>query len=42
MKTKLLAVPAAVTFIANVVQANEISFAHGANPSNPRSIAAEK
>ena len=42
MKTKLMAVLAATTMIAGVVQADEIIFAHGANPGNPRFVAAEK
>lgn len=42
MKTKLLAVLAATTMIAGTVQADEVIFAHGANPGNPRYVAAEK
>ena len=42
MKTKLMAVLAATTMIAGAVQADEIIFAHGANPGNPRFVAAEK
>jgi len=42
MKTKLMAVLAATTMIAGAVQADEIIFAHGANPGNPRYVAAEK
>ena len=42
MKTKLMAVLAATTMIASAVQADEIIFAHGANPGNPRFVAAEK
>jgi tripartite ATP-independent transporter DctP family solute receptor len=42
MKTKLMAVLAATTMIAGAAQADEIIFAHGANPGNPRYVAAEK
>ena len=42
MKTKLMAVLATTTMIAGVAQADEIIFAHGANPGNPRYVAAEK
>jgi len=42
MKTRLMAVLAATTMIAGVAQADEVIFAHGANPGNPRYIAAEK
>ncbi|MGO4916415.1 TRAP transporter substrate-binding protein [Pseudogemmobacter sp. W21_MBD1_M6] len=42
MKTKLLAILAATTMIAGTVQADEVIFAHGANPGNPRFVAAEK
>jgi tripartite ATP-independent transporter DctP family solute receptor len=42
MKTKLLAVLATSTMIAGAAQADEVIFAHGANPGNPRYVAAEK
>ena len=42
MKIKFLAILAATTAIAGGAQAAEIIFAHGANPGNPRYIAAEK
>ena len=42
MKTKLMAVLAASTMIAGAARADEIIFAHGANPGNPRFVAAEK
>lgn len=42
MKTKLMAVLAATTMIAGAAEADEIIFAHGANPGNPRYVAAEK
>lgn len=42
MKTKLLAVLAATTMIAGAAQADQIIFAHGANPGNPRYVAAQK
>jgi tripartite ATP-independent transporter DctP family solute receptor len=42
MKTKLMAVLAATTMIAGAARADEIIFAHGANPGNPRYVAAEK
>ncbi|QFT93588.1 2,3-diketo-L-gulonate-binding periplasmic protein YiaO precursor [Roseovarius sp. THAF9] len=42
MKTKLLAILAATTAIATTAQAEEVIFAHGANPGNPRYVAAEK
>ena len=41
MKTTLMAALATTTMIAGVAQADEIIFAHGANPGNPRYIAAE-
>ncbi|SHM01971.1 TRAP transporter substrate-binding protein [Roseibium suaedae] len=42
MKKHVLAVLAATTMIAGTAQADEVIFAHGANPGNPRFIAAEK
>lgn len=42
MKTTLMAVLATTTLIAGTAQAEEIIFAHGANPGNPRTVAAEK
>lgn len=42
MKTKLMAVLASTTLIAGAAEAQEIILAHGANPENPRYIAAEK
>jgi tripartite ATP-independent transporter DctP family solute receptor len=42
MKTKLLAILAATTIIAGTAHADEIIFAHGENPGNPRTVAAEK
>ena len=42
MKTKLLTVLAATTMLAGAAKADEIIFAHGANPGNPRYAAAEK
>lgn len=41
MKTKLMAV-LATTMIAGAAQADEVIFAHGSNPGNPRYVAAEK
>ncbi|MDE3080248.1 MAG: TRAP transporter substrate-binding protein [Paracoccaceae bacterium] len=40
MKTTLLAVLAATTLAAGTAQADKIIFAHGANPGNPRYVAA--
>jgi TRAP-type transport system periplasmic protein len=42
MKTRLMAALAATTVIAGAAHADEIIFAHGANPGNPRFVAAEK
>nr|CAD6628427.1 C4-dicarboxylate ABC transporter [Rhizobium sp. TCK] len=42
MKTKLMAALAATTIFASTAQADEIIFAHGENPGNPRTVAAEK
>lgn len=42
MKTKLLAILAATTAIAGAAHADEVIFAHGANPGNPRTVAAER
>jgi tripartite ATP-independent transporter DctP family solute receptor len=41
MKTGLLAVLATTTMIAGAAQADVITLAHGANPGNPRYLAAE-
>lgn len=41
MKTRLLAILASTTMIAGAAQADEVIFAHGSNPGNPRFIAAE-
>ena len=42
MKTKFMAVLAATTMLTGVAHADEVIFAHGANPGNPRYVAAEK
>lgn len=42
MKTKLMAILAATTALAGAAQADEVIFAHGANPGNPRYVAAEE
>lgn len=42
MKTMLLAAWAVTTIMAGNAQADEIIFAHGENPGNPRTVAAEK
>lgn len=42
MKTKLLAALATTTLLAGAAQADEIILAHGANPGNPRFVAAEQ
>jgi tripartite ATP-independent transporter DctP family solute receptor len=42
MKTELLAVLATTTMIAGAATAEEVIFAHGSNPGNPRYVAAEK
>jgi tripartite ATP-independent transporter DctP family solute receptor len=42
MKINVLAILAATTVLAGQAQAGEIIFAHGANPGNPRYVAAEK
>ena len=42
MKTAVLAVLAASTALVGTAQADEVIFAHGANPGNPRFVAAEK
>jgi len=42
MKTTLLAILAATTMLAGAAQAEEVIFAHGNNPGNPRYTAAEK
>lgn len=41
MKTQLMAVLAGTTLLAGAAQAQEVIFAHGANPGNPRYVAAE-
>lgn len=42
MKTRLLAILATTTILTGAVQAEEVIFAHGNNPGNPRYTAAEK
>lgn len=42
MKNRLIAALAATTLLAGAAQAEEVIFAHGANPGNPRYVAAEK
>ncbi|MBW0159648.1 TRAP transporter substrate-binding protein [Sinorhodobacter sp. B57] len=42
MNSKLMAALAATTLLTGVAQADEVIFAHGANPGNPRFVAAEK
>jgi TRAP-type transport system periplasmic protein len=42
MKTLFTAILATTTALGGMAQAGEVIFAHGANPSNPRYIAAEK
>ncbi|GAA0285131.1 TRAP transporter substrate-binding protein [Rhodovulum strictum] len=42
MKPRMLAVLAATTMIAGPAMATEVILAHGANPGNPRYVAAEK
>ena len=42
MKTTLVAVVATTAMISGAAQADEVIFAHGANPGNPRFVAAEK
>lgn len=42
MKTRLLALLATTTMFVGAAQADEVIFAHGANPGNPRYVAAEK
>lgn len=42
MKTTLMAILATSTMIAGAAQAQEVIFAHGSNPGNPRTVAAEK
>lgn len=42
MKTILLATLATTTIIAGAARADEVIFAHGENPGNPRTVAAEK
>lgn len=42
MKTTFLALVAATSLAAGAADANQIIFAHGANPGNPRYVAAQK
>lgn len=42
MKTNILAILATTTALAGAAQADEVIFAHGSNPGNPRYVAAEK
>lgn len=42
MKTTIMAILATTTLIAGAARADEIIFAHGSNPGNPRYVAAEK
>ena len=42
MKINVLAILAATTALAGQAQAEDVIFAHGANPGNPRYVAAEK
>ena len=42
MKTSLWAILAATAVLAGAAQADEVIFAHGSNPGNPRYVAAEK
>ena len=42
MKSKLMAVLLASSLLGGAAQAEEVIFAHGANPGNPRYVAAEK
>lgn len=42
MKTQLMAILATTTIISGTAQADEVIFAHGSNPGNPRFVAAEK
>ncbi|MDF2096007.1 TRAP transporter substrate-binding protein [Aquibaculum arenosum] len=42
MKTSLWAVLASTTILAGAAQAEEVIFAHGENPGNPRYVAAEE
>lgn len=42
MKINVLAILAATTVLAGQAQAEDVIFAHGANPGNPRYVAAEK
>ena len=42
MKTTLAAILATTTMLTGAAQADEVIFAHGANPGNPRFVAAEK
>jgi tripartite ATP-independent transporter DctP family solute receptor len=42
MKTTLAAILATTTIFAGAAQADEVIFGHGANPGNPRTVAADK
>lgn len=42
MKTQLMAILATTTILSGAAQADEVIFAHGSNPGNPRFVAAEK
>lgn len=42
MKTNILAILATTTTLAGATQAQEVIFAHGSNPGNPRYVAAEE
>lgn len=42
MKTRVMAILASTSMIAGAAQADEVIFAHGSNPGNPRYDAAEK
>lgn len=42
MKGMIYAALAAATMLSSAAQADEVIFAHGANPGNPRYVAAEK
>lgn len=42
MKTQRLAILATTTALAGMAHADEVIFAHGSNPGNPRYVAAEK
>ncbi|RDD64172.1 TRAP transporter substrate-binding protein [Thalassococcus profundi] len=42
MKTQLMAILATTTILSGAAHADEVIFAHGSNPGNPRFVAAEK